>query len=84
MYLNENTIRFVIERSVNLDLRPRVGVYSNENSPFAIKRPVRTLISLDFLLGVFSRGYDIASFTGMASPEEKKTKLHAFNVSFFM
>ena len=25
-----------IEQSVNLDLRPRVGVYSNENSPFAI------------------------------------------------
>ncbi len=27
-------------RLVTLDLRPRVGVYSSENSPFAIIRPV--------------------------------------------
>ena len=30
----------VIEPSVSLDLRPRVGVYLNENSLFTIKRPV--------------------------------------------
>ncbi len=30
----------ITARLVNLDLRPRVGVYSSENSPFAIKRPV--------------------------------------------
>ncbi len=37
-----------------------MGLYSNENSPFAIKQTPSPLISLDFLqkrVGVFSRGY---------------------------
>ncbi len=32
--------KIVTEQNVNLDLRPRVGVYSNENWGLGIKSPV--------------------------------------------
>ncbi len=48
----------ITARLVNLDLRPRVGVYSSENSPFAIISPVPYYLKfLQKRVGLISRGY---------------------------
>ncbi len=64
-------------RLVSLDLRPRVGVYSSENSPFAIVRPCSPYY-VKFLqkrVGLFSRGYGTKVFVKILTFERSFSKL---------